>query len=82
MMSAKVLDLGQGVLLPPPPASPVPLPRKRERIDVGTASPRGILSRLRGRGTTRSVVEGGAASAGPAYLAIQIPLRGSFVLRP
>ena len=36
----------------------VPLPHKRERIDVGRTSPRGILSRLRGRGTTQSVVEG------------------------
>ena len=44
--------------------------------------PHDYLSRLRGRGTTRSVVEGGAASAEltPAYLAIHTPLRGSFVV--
>ena len=29
----------------------VPLPRRRERLDVARAVQRGILSRLRGRGT-------------------------------
>jgi hypothetical protein len=53
-------DLLQRVGLPPPPASPVPLPRKRERLGCGTIAPHGLLSRLRGRGTTQSVVEGGA----------------------
>ena len=40
---------GLGLLLPPPPASLVPLPRKRERMDVARAVPLVILSRLRGR---------------------------------
>jgi hypothetical protein len=39
----------------------VPLPRKRERISGAPPNHQsGLLSRLRGRGTTRSVVEGGA----------------------
>jgi len=57
-------ELLQRAGLPPPPASPVPLPRKRERVSCGTISPHGILSRSRGRGTTQRVVEGGATRTG------------------
>ena len=79
-MAFGVFDWGQRMLLPPPPASPVPLPRKRERNDGGTILPQRILSRLRGRGTSRRLVEGGATSTSLAYYYVQIPIRGSFVV--
>jgi len=42
-----------------------------------------FLSRLRGRGTTRSVVEGGATSPGldtAPYRVVHIPLHGSYII--
>jgi hypothetical protein len=53
----------------------VPLPRKRERLDVGTPSPRGILSRLRGRGTSEA---GGGGSYTLRALLLLLTLLFSF----
>jgi hypothetical protein len=78
MMAVGVLDWSSSAWLPPPPASPVPLPRKRER--KGEIEPPGFLSRLRGRGTSRRLVDGGAPNTGPTFIPVHIPLRGSFVL--
>ena len=54
----------------------VPLPRKRERMDVATALPRGILSRLRGRGTSEA--GGGGCSVLRTLICLLVTLLFTF----
>jgi hypothetical protein len=47
-----------GIVAPPPPPSAVPLPRFAGEEPAARFGATWILPRLRGSGTTRSVVEG------------------------